>query len=262
MCFFTLLGSCFSALYGQDDGSTRMPKHFGRNYADTSIRVWGFSGNGGLQVPGGDLLYRYGNNGTAGASMFYKSANNFVFFLNWNYLFGTKIRENGILDSIETADGHVIDKEGKYADIRMFERGFTLNFTVGKVFHAPAHFVPNKSSGIMLAAGVGMLQHKIKIIDNGSRTPQLRKDYLKGYDRLTSGIALNQFVGYWFMSRNQYVNFYFGAEFYEGFTMSRRSWDTDLMRADTEHRIDLLTGLKFGWVIPFYHKEANTYHYY
>jgi hypothetical protein len=265
--FFLILFLFFGgipAVHAQrsDSADVKREVHYARNYADSSIRTWGFSGHGGVQVPGGDLLYRYGNNAAAGASMWYKTKSNIVLSFNWDYLFGTKIRENGILDSIETSDGHVIDKEGKYADVRLFERGFTLNVTAGKIFHTSSFLTPNHNSGIYLALGAGMLQHKIRIIDNGSRSPQLQKQYLKGYDRLTSGFALNEFIGYWYMSKNQYVNIYFGLDLTQGFTMSRRSWDYDLMRADTEHRIDLLTGFKLGWAIPFYKRDTNTYHYY
>jgi hypothetical protein len=214
----------------------------------------------GYQYPGGDLLWRFGPNSNAGASLTYKNNNNVFFMAQWGFIFGKNLRGQNPLDSISTSDGHVIDKEGKAADVRIFERGFTLSISAGKIFNT--FLSPNKNSGLLLTGGLGYLQHKFKIYDNGSRTPQLTKEYLKGYDRLTSGIAITEFIGYWFMSKNQYVNFYGGFEFTQGFTKSRRSWDYNLMRADTESRIDLLSGLRIGWIIPLYKKNAATKYYY
>lgn len=227
-----------------------------RAYPDSAGNYFSFAGTYSYQFPGGDLLWRFGPNSEAGASGYYKTSHNYVFGLQWNYIFGNQLRGANPLDSITTSDGHVIDKEGKYADLRVYERGYTLNLAVGKVFN---HYLAvNKNSGPMLMGGVGILQHKFRIYDNGARSPQLTKDYLKGYDRLTSGIAINEFVGYWYMSRSRFVNFYAGFEFTQAFTKSRRSWDYSLMRADTENRIDLLSGVRVGWVIPLYRKTSHS----
>jgi hypothetical protein len=223
-------------------------------------RTFGFSATYAYQVPGGDLARRFGNNSSAGASLMFKGANNLHFGLNWAYIFSNTLKETGILDSIKTSDGTVIDKEGKYADIRFFERGFTLNLSCGYLL--PKILSPNPNSGILLTGGIGYLQHKIRIYDNGARSPQLAGDYLKGYDRLTSGIAFTEFAGYWYQSPRPYINFFAGFEFTQGFTQSRRSWDYDLMRADTEKRIDLLSGIRVGWLIPIGRHDTDNRYYY
>ncbi len=178
--------------------------------------------------------------------------------MEWNYLFGEDVKEDGILDSIATVDGYIIDLEGKLADIRIFERGFTLHAQYGHLFPIK-EISPNRNCGILVTFGVGMLQHKIRILDNGGRSPQLSGDYLKGYDRMTSGLSFSQFVGYWYMSNSRYVNFYFGFEAMQGITKSRRSWDYDLRSADTRQRTDLLWGFRAGWVIPLYRRHKGDY---
>jgi hypothetical protein len=213
-----------------------------------------------LQLPGGDLVHRFGLNSAAGMALSYKTRNNFIYGAHWSYMFGKDLRGENPIDSITTSEGFVIDGEGKFADLRMFERGFTLGLSAGKIFNTV--FSPNVNSGLMVTAGVGYLQHKIKIYDNGARSPQFDKELLKGYDRLTSGIMATEFVGYFYLSRNRYVNFYGGFEFYQGFTKSRRSWDYSLMRADTENRIDLLTGFRVGWILPLYKSSARVKYYY
>jgi hypothetical protein len=227
---------------------------------DTLLPCFTFSFAYALQLPGGDLVHRFGINSSAGIGFNYKTKTNMIYGAQWNYLFGKDLRGPNPLDSISTVDGFVIDKEGKMADIRMFERGFTLGLSAGKIFNTILS--PNKNSGLMLTGGVGYMQHKIKIYDNGGRTPQLTKETLKGYDRLTSGIMITEFIGYSHLSKSRYVNFYGGFEFYQGFTKSRRSWDYSLMRADTEQRIDLLTGFRVGWILPLYKTPARTKYYY
>lgn len=236
-----------------------LPKLHSQTKSDSIYSAFAFTGTYGYQIPGGDLAKRFGNNSNAGVGFWYKSHQNFIFNVQWTYLFGEHLLETGILDSISTTDGYVIDKEGKTADIRQFQRGFTLSASAGKVFGG--FLSPNVNSGIMLMGGIGMLQHKIRIIDNGSRSPQLAGDYLKGYDRLTSGVAFSEFLGYWYMGKKRYINFYAGFEAVQGLTKSRRSWDYDLMRADTENRTDLLWGFRVGWTIPIAYRNSSNLYY-
>jgi hypothetical protein len=229
-----------------------------RNVRDSIVSTGFITASYGHFIPGGDLAERFGDNSAIGALGGYKSANNNFFCAEWNYLFGYKVKENGILDSLKTSGNFIIDAEGKTADIRIFERGFTAHVQFGHLFPIKG-ISPNQNSGILVTGGIGMLQHKIRIYDNGGRTPQLSGDYLKGYDRLTSGVSFSQFIGYWYMSNSRYLNFYFGFEAYQGITKSRRSWDYDLMRADTRTRTDLLWGARAGFVIPIYRRGRGEY---
>jgi hypothetical protein len=221
---------------------------------DSAMSAFSFTATYGFHMPGGDLADRYGFNSSAGAGCTYKTSRNWTYSLQWSYLFSNNVRESGILDSIATSAGPVIDVEGKYADIHLYERGFLLGINGGKIFGRGFASV-NPNSGIMLTGGVGYLQHKIRIFDTGERAPQVTGEYKKGYDRLTSGLAFTEFAGYYYMSKNRYVNFFAGFEFTQAITKSRRSWDYDLMRADTKQRTDLLYGFRFGWMIPLYRSE-------
>jgi hypothetical protein len=227
---------------------------------DSITQCFMFAGDYALYSPGGDLADRMGLHSGAGLSIHYKSRNAWLFSANWKYLFGDQLRERGVLDSISTSNGFVIDKEGKMADIRMYPRGFNLYFSVGRIF--TNILSPNPNSGPFISAGAGYMQHKIRIYDNGGRTPQLQGDYLKGYDRLTSGLMINQFVGFWFMSKSRFTNFYAGFEFNQAFTKSRRSWNYDLMQADTSQRIELQYGFRVGWNILLNRTGNQQYYMY
>lgn len=226
---------------------------------DSCIAIPMIAASFGFQVPGGDLAKRFGNNANTGISFKYKTKKNIITGIEWSYLFGKQIKENGILDSIATFEGFIINQNGEYADVRLYERGYNITLKFGKLI--PIWGV-NKNSGPFITAGVGMLQHRIRIEDIGNQSPQLSAEYKKGYDRLTNGLCLSQFIGYSHFGNKRLVNFYTGFEFTEAFTKSRRSYDYDLMQRDTLKRKDFLYGIRAGWILPLYKKTPKEFYYY
>ena len=53
---------------------------------------------------------------------------------------------------------------------------------------------PNDNSGLYIKTGFGAMYHKIRIENQDNLIPQLSKDYLKYYDRLTVGVLLKQYI--------------------------------------------------------------------
>ena len=222
-----------------------------------NIPILGF--NYSMQFPGGDMVKRFGQNSRIGGEFLFKTKSNYIFGIDWNYIFGNKVKEQNMFDSITTNTGDLIGRDGFLADLNLFERGFLTSLKFGKMFSVLA---PNPNSGIVAIGGVGLLQHKIRIEDVNKALPQLDKDYRKGYDRLSNGLALSGFLGYIYLSNKRMINFYGGFEYVIGFTQSRRSWDFDKMKRDTEKRTDILYGFKLGWILPLYKKAPKEYYYY
>jgi hypothetical protein len=213
----------------------------------------------GIHLPGGDLAKRFGPNSDVALSYMHKTKKNWIYTGQMSYLFGKQVKENTILDSIRDSNGQVINQNGNYADVRLYQRGFNIYAGAGRLFPM---FGPNPNSGILVMGGVGLLQHKIRIEDIGNQSPQLAGDYKKGYDRLTNGISVNEFIGYLYLSNKRLVNFYAGFDLTQAFTQSRRSWDYDLMRKDETKRTDLLWGVRAGWVLPLYKRAENKFYYF
>ncbi len=210
------------------------------------------------QLNGGDLTRRFGNNSSVALSLEFKTKKYWILGINGSYLFGKVVKEI-LFDSISTSSGGIINGNGEFTDVRLFERGFTSSLTFGRMFSFKK---PNPNSGIVFNIGVGFLQHKIRIETIGNNTPQLSKQYKKGYDRLTNGLLLSQNLGYLYLSANRLVNIYFGLEFMEGFTQSRRSFDYDLMKQDTQKRLDILYGAKIAWILPLYKRTPQEFYTY
>ncbi|HLC82767.1 MAG TPA: hypothetical protein VJI69_02985 [Bacteroidia bacterium] len=212
----------------------------------------------GYHLPEGNMLKRFGNSSTIGLNLEFKTKKQWTFGINGSYIFGKDVKES-LFDSIATSSGAIINGNGAFADVRLYERGFTTSLTAGRLFSFKK---PNPNSGIMFNVGVGFIQHKIRIETIGNNAPQLSKQYKKGYDRLTNGFLLSQNLGYLYLSDNRLVNFYIGFECMQGFTQSRRSYDYDLMKQDTEKRVDILYGGKFAWILPMYKRAPQEFYTY
>jgi len=228
------------------------------NVKDTKQNIMGVSGNFSYEIPGGDLASRFGYNGNVGCGFFTKTKNNFLFTVEGGYIFGNKIKDDSLFHLIKTHDDYIIDGDGMYADVRTYERGFVLWGKAGKVFPV---LKDNPNSGLLILVGGGFMQHKIRIENPGNTVPQLKGNYRKGYDKLSNGPALSQFIGYIHFSDNRLYNFRAGLEFTQAFTQSRRNYDLDLMAKDTKKRIDLLYGFKIAWIVPFNRRKPAEFYY-
>lgn len=213
----------------------------------------------GFHNPGGDLADRFGISSSIGTGFQQKAKSNWLFGAEINFIFGNRINQDSLIQNLLTADGFVISDQGQIADVSFFERGFYTMAFVGKIIPV---FGSNPNSGLMVKAGVGFTQHKINITVKDNIAAALRDDYRKGYDRLTNGFSTSQFVGYSHLGKSGLANFFVGFEFVQAWTQNRRSMDFDTMRRDDSKRLDLLYGLKAGWMIPFKKRMAKDKFYY
>jgi hypothetical protein len=216
--------------------------------------------NYSLQFPGGDVAEQYGLNSTIGGSLMVKSKKNFLYSFNMGFIFGNQVYNgDSILKWVMTGDGNIIDGNGLYAAYSLYERGYSLSFNVGKILPVLA---VNPNSGLMLSAGLGYLAHRMVIEVQDKTAPQVGGDYAKGYDHLTTGFALNQFIGYFYMGNSRVLNFYAGFEIYEAFTKNRRNYNFDTMMKDESSHTDFFYGFRIGWMIPIYDRAPDAYYYY
>ncbi len=205
--------------------------------------------NIGAQWPGADLADSYGENMTIGGALEWQTdKQNLIFGAEFDYNFGNKVDED-VIFGLRQPNGEIIGQDGVYSSVVLRMRGFYAGLKVGKVFPILKN---NPRSGIKVTIGAGLLQHKIRIQDDSRQVPQVAGDYAKGYDRLTNGFALKQFIGYHLLSNNKLTNFYAGFEFIQGFTQNRRDWDFVVRDKIDNQRLDLLFGIRVGWILPFY----------
>lgn len=212
------------------------------------------------QLPGGDLSARFGPSMSVGGGLEFMAAKgNFIIGVEGFYLFGTEVRED-VIAPLRTPEGFIIGNDKSYAEIELRQRGLYAGLLIGKLFALSNR---NPRAGIRATLSAGILQHKIRIQEDPFRVvPQLTGAYLKGYDRLSNGLAFNQFLGYQMLSTDKRINFFAGIECTQAFTRNRRSFNFDTRRSDTEPRFDLLFGIRAGWILPFYvGQEAREIYY-
>jgi hypothetical protein len=211
------------------------------------------------QLPGGDIGKRFGFNSNVDINFSLKTRKNWIFGVDFGFIFGNQFRENSPLDSITThVDHYMIDQNGEFPTIRLYERGFLSSFWAGKLFPVLS---PNPNSGFVTSMGLGWLQYHYRIEDIGNKSPQLAGDLKKGYDRLTGGPALSEYIGYTYLSNKRMINFFFGMEFTQAITWDFRPFDYEMMRKDDKQRLDLLCGLRAGWILPLYKSAPKEFYY-
>jgi len=201
----------------------------------------------GFSFSGGDMSDRFGGISyiNSGYSFLHKS--NFLVELKGGFLFGTNVKED-VLAELRKEEGLIIGNNGVDAIVFLRSRGIQLSMNVGKVIT----FRENSRSGIKLTAGVGFLQHWIRIQDDVNTLPQLDNDYVFGYDRKTRGLSINQFIGYQVLANNQRLNFSAGVEFTQGFTKNIRTYNFGSAVDHSASRLDLLITPKIGIILSFY----------
>lgn len=228
-----------------------------QNIRDTTIYTPIFNISYAFQMPGADLAKSFGLNNNIGFSGGFKNAKNFQFEIGGTFFFSPNVKDTAMLDPLQTVDGNIINAVGEYNSFLIFERGFTGTLSVGKVLPIIG---PNPNSGILIKFGIGGMRHKVRIENQQNGIPQLSKPKLVYYDRLTFGMVCQQYIGYQHLSNSRLTNFNIGLEIFEGFTQGMRDYQIDLMGPYKDKRLDLLMGIRIGWVIPVYKKAPNEFY--
>lgn len=211
------------------------------------------------KVPGGDMEERFGASSEIGIAFLIKTKKNLIFGADWNYIFGNEVKDVSFSDGFRDQYGGILANNGLYSEVYFTERGFSISAKIGYIIPVLS---PNPNSGIMILAGIGMLQHKIKIEDRFQEVPLLSGDsYYPGYDRLSNGVMFTEFIGYRLLSNRRLVNVFGGFEFTQGLTKNRRDIDYDTGVKNSEQRLDLQMGIRIGFSLPLYKQVAHDFYY-
>lgn len=226
---------------------------------DSAAAIPMFQIMGGLQKAEADLVTRFGTNGFAGGGFLMKSKSGFMYGIDGIFQFGNQIKDTALLDHLMSNAGFIISEDGMAMDVFVYQRGFQFMAKAGYMF--PVLQV-NPNSGPFILAGAGFWQHRVRLEMKYGETPSLSPAYRKGYDRLTNGFAINQLVGYQFLSQKRLVNFFIAAEVTEGFLQGRRDVIFDTGQPGNLKRFDMTWGVRLGWSIPIYERKKSSSRYY
>ncbi len=241
-----LFSTCLPIFIFAQDNSEKKPPN-----------ILTINANYGFQVPGGDLADRFGVNSDIGFAIEFITKR-LILGIESDFIFGGNVKED-VISNLRTPSGGIVSQGKELGEVDLSERGFFSGLTVGTIIPLSQK---NTRSGIRISGTGGFMQHKIRIVDITESIRQLQGPYLKGYDRLTNGLAIKEFVGYQYFSNNRLLNFYFGVEGIQAFTQNRRSYNFDTMMKDETKRVDLLFGLRLGWTLPIFFDSGEEKYYY
>ena len=245
LLFVLTIGLSFTAIAQDELFGTTKP---------AAKKGWVIGVNGDLDFPAADMAKRFGTSFRIGPSTMYKTKSNWMFGVKGDFITGGKIREDSLMINIKDGDNYTLNQDGQSESPSTYERGYMIGVQGGKIFNISKK---NADNGILVMTGVGFMQYKINIFTKDNDIPQLKGDYRKGYDRLTNGIFVEQFVGYNFFGKEGLINFHLGLDIAAGFTQGRRDYLYDVMRTDTKHRLDMLFGIRGGWYIPIFKRKSE-----
>lgn len=212
--------------------------------------------NGDFDNPAGDMAKRFGLSYRVGAEVLYKLKSNWVWGAKVDFILGDKIKEDSLMINLKDNYGMVNGQDGNKVYLTNRELGYMIGLQVGKIINISK---TSSDNGIMFLTSVGFLQHKINIYNRDQNVASIKGDYRKGYDRLTNGLFLEEYVSYNYFANNGLINFNIGLDFMAGFTKGRRDFLYDVMRTDDKQRIDILFGIRGGWYIPMFKRKSEEF---
>jgi len=210
-------------------------------------------------LPAGDYESTFGNTNLVGGAIAFKTKTNWQFELEANYMFGANVKRKTLLSGIVNAAGDATDVDGELVRVLLDIRGYTFFASAGRIFPISK---TNPNSGILIQGGIGYLQHRIKVDFRDGEVFQLSDDMLKGYDRLHTGVAFKQFIGYQYFGKKNLINFFAGFEFNQGLTYNRRGYNYDTQSFDEDQKFDFLYGFRVGWSMPIRGRASEEFYYY
>lgn len=208
----------------------------------------------GAMQPSGILNDRFGYFKSTGIRFAYKNKHNWMLGALGEYYFGKDIKEGDILGAILATDGSIITNDGLLGEAKLYARSYFVGATVGKLIPLEKHYL---NTGIAIWTSLGYWQHKVRI-NNDDNIYSLSDAYKAGYDRLTSGIGLQQQVEYFYMSRKRLVNFSVGLDFNIGYLKGRRTVIFDTGKSGLDYRLDMMVGAHVSWFLPIFARNKNS----
>lgn len=213
----------------------------------------------GFNWSAADLADRFGQHNSLGLGLGFRMADKaWQFDLSFDYAFGNQVKED-VIATLRSPEGFIYGNDKSIANIQLRQRGFLLVGKVGRNFSLSKK---DKPHFLLISTGVGLLQHKVRIQDDPARfVPQLSEPYKKGYDQLSNGLALQQIIAFQRFAPNTGSNYYIGLELVESFTKNRRSVNFDSQTKDDKNRLDVVIGIRLGWMIPIEMGDGSSIYY-
>lgn len=217
---------------------------------DLSNKIFNFQFIYNGQFPSGDWEKMYGVSHGLGFGVNYKSQTNWLFSAESSFMLSSNLKNTADLVNLTNSNNYTFNSNsGTPATVDLSMRGFNAFGRIGKIIPVSRF---NKNHGILLQIGAGYLMHYLNFNIPQNTVAQLNEENQRGYDRLHGGLAINQFIGYYFHSESRLLNFYVGLDFAQAYTKNLREYNYDTRQYDLNSKQDNYTAFRFAWMIPIY----------
>lgn len=241
-CFNTLILCLFISIHSTLDAqenSNKIPSNIG-----ISLEF-------GFASPSADLATRFGNHTIAGTGLYwYNAPLNLRYGVSFDYLFGIKVNEDPI-SNLRNENGVFLGLDNNYATVLLRMRGILLDAVVTKTFPILKN---NRSTGIEIGIGAGIMQHKIRIQPESNNIPLFTNETVRGYDRNTIGPSIKQIVGFHWRAIKSNANMSLLLEVTEGFTSPTNPVDFNTGNINNDSRLDIDMAVKLAYYLPLKRK--------
>lgn len=215
--------------------------------------------NLGIMFPEADLKERYGRYNSVGVELDYHfPKSTWSLGVGANHNFGQVVKDD-VISPLRDSLGDIIGLNRSLTSFVIRQRGWHFYLKIDKLFFADEF----KKSGLLVSLRPGFYLHKVRLQDEENAVPQVFGQYKAGYDRLSYGPSLTEFIGYQFMSDKRTFNFYVGVEATQAFTMERRNYFFNQPGVEIpKERFDFAYGIRAGWILPIYIVSESVKLYY
>jgi hypothetical protein len=216
-----------------------------------------FSFRYGMDIPSADMGDRFGSSFNPELGIQFDKKNYFVGIHGGMFL-GPIVNED-VISNLRTDDGLLISQQEDLAVITMKQRGFIVGLNAGKFIPLVENY---GTHGIRIRVGLNVLTHYIIFNNETASTNQLLGEYANGYDRLSRGWGIEEFVGYQYVSTKNTVRVFVGFNGIQARTRNLRPYNFDTRERDETIRFDVLSGIRVGMAISLFENADGSDIYY
>lgn len=216
-------------------------------YVAPSMRKLSIGAAYSYNIPSADMSNRFGDfNGTL-LGVYYKSKSQWTMGVSGTFYFGSQLKEDNLLYNLSNSSGTINSTNGNPAKYALSMHGYSVQANLGKMFRLFNRF-PN--SGLLVELSGGYISHWINFSIPQNDIPPLDDAHIKGYDRLSGGLAMTEFIGFMHYSASRFLNFKTGLSFTQANVQNFRQFNYDTQSMELGVLQDRISSFVFCWFIP------------
>lgn len=202
-----------------------------------------------------DFNDRYGSHGKLEITVL-KKLGSWEVGPSYEYFFGSTVKED-VLKRLRTPEGDLIGGDHQLTQVDFRLRGMLIGLKVNKELQ-----FKNTAHSILFGIKPGWLMHWIRFQNPGNSFEPINGVYKYGYDRFSSGWAIQENMTYRYQSASKLINFEIELSYTQGNTVLRRNIQFDQPNLGHSKQTDGLLGITIKWILPILKsKDPNKIYY-